>query len=315
MCCACWRLPLLTTKVLLLFGVSRPSMCRSPFVALKALPAGQTSTSPWSTKTAQAGADTSNTAQAAATGKYIFYTDPNGLAIGYQSPPAGAANFSSVQDCATACDFDESCAGWVILPLVRQSKVATTCRLIRGDDTTGRFKRTLIRTDADHVGFPAAYLCPSGTIVTEGSTTCTPITTMQQATLVMKASGGLCHMAPCSCMTESPCSTCHRTWPYRMMWATDHSRMCCTAAGRAFKREHQAPQAAWSFPPSNLFAQTPDCTTASRIPYCFRCHQFPVALLHPACAATALTDNDTRRLHSGGHLFCQGVFATLLEQP
>jgi hypothetical protein len=91
------------------------------------------------------------------------------------------------------------------LPIVRQSKVATTCRLIRGDESTGRFKRTVIRTDVDHIGFPAVYLCPSGTIVTEGSSTCTPITTMQQATLVMKASGKWGgHGSDTQCLAGSP---------------------------------------------------------------------------------------------------------------
>lgn len=169
-----------------------PVLEGSPWVALKALPSSShTATSAASTSPVQAaGEATGVTAKAASGGAYTFYTDPNGLDIGYQSQPDGADKFTSVQDCADVCDVDQRCAGWVILPLLRQSKVATTCRLIRGDDSTGRFKRTMIRTDVDHIAFPAAYLCPSGLTVSEDSTTCTPITTMQQATMVMLAQGG-----------------------------------------------------------------------------------------------------------------------------
>lgn len=46
-------------------------------------------------------------AKSQASGLYVFYQDPNGLLIGTtRRTPSGAASFTRMQDCMTACDDD-----------------------------------------------------------------------------------------------------------------------------------------------------------------------------------------------------------------
>lgn len=158
-----------------------------PWVAFKALPAGYVATSVWSVK----GESTKKAkAKAVASGLYTFWQDPNALAIGQQSVPSGAASFGTVQDCLTACDYDEKCIGITIQETVIKTKIGSTCQIIHGDDRPGRFKRTVVRTELSRVALPTAFLCPSGYAQSgEGSSACTPITTPQQLTFVLTAVG------------------------------------------------------------------------------------------------------------------------------
>jgi hypothetical protein len=46
-------------------------------------------------------------ASSQASGLYVFYEDPNGLMVGTtRRAPAGAASFTKMQDCMSACDDD-----------------------------------------------------------------------------------------------------------------------------------------------------------------------------------------------------------------
>lgn len=89
---------------------------RPPVLALKAVPSGDLGTNAWSV-TGQS-APTSRgeqqqeqsdkvRAKAIASGLYTYYEDPSGLNIGNvrQAAP-GASSFTSLQDCANACDDD-----------------------------------------------------------------------------------------------------------------------------------------------------------------------------------------------------------------
>jgi hypothetical protein len=68
-------------------------------------------------------------------------------------------------------------------------KIGSTCRLVFGDATPGRFKRSLVRADLGRIGFRTTYLCPSGFEIQTGIITCTPITTVQAAVFVLTAQG------------------------------------------------------------------------------------------------------------------------------
>lgn len=106
-----------------------PPTHRPPVLGLKAIPSNNLGTLAWSLH-----ADTSATgpqqqqlqqqqplqqqqhlqqagdgvsASSQASGLYMFYQDPNGLMVGTtRRAPAGAASFSKMQDCMSACDDD-----------------------------------------------------------------------------------------------------------------------------------------------------------------------------------------------------------------
>jgi len=85
--------------------------------------------------------------------------DPNALVIGDAVTPAKVSTFSTVQDCITACDYDGArCVGVTLEMTVDRLKIASTCKLIRGNAMPGRFKRTVVRTELDRVGFPTSFL-------------------------------------------------------------------------------------------------------------------------------------------------------------
>jgi hypothetical protein len=70
---------------------------------------------------------------------------------------------------------------------VDPSKVATTCRLVKGEPAPGRFLRTVVRTDLTRITFPASLPCPSGWRSDNG--TCVRSDTNQQLTWYMNAQG------------------------------------------------------------------------------------------------------------------------------
>lgn len=109
--------------------------------------------------------------------------------VGIQKPAPGAADFINVADCSKACDDDSTCAGFTVRMTVDPWRIGTTCRLVFGDATQGRFKRSMVRTDLDRIGFRTTYLCPSGFNITEEIVRCTPITTVQAAVFVLTAQG------------------------------------------------------------------------------------------------------------------------------
>lgn len=134
-----------------------------PWVGFKALPAGYVATSPWSITEQPAGSASNTTsAKAAGSGLYTFWQDPNALEIGTQTAPTNAASMESVQDCVTACDYDGECVGVTVQMTVQQTKIGTTCKLIKGDARPGRFKRTVVRTDLERIAFPTAFLVSMG---------------------------------------------------------------------------------------------------------------------------------------------------------
>lgn len=66
-------------------------------------------------------------------------------------------------------------------------QIATTCKLIRGDDRNGKFKRTVVRTDLDRIGLPIFYLCLGDRATSNNDLTgCSPITTLGQVVFVLK---------------------------------------------------------------------------------------------------------------------------------
>jgi hypothetical protein len=128
-------------------------------------------------------------AQSAATGVYTFTQDEHAASVGIQYPPADVASFVSVEDCLEACDYSPDCAGFTIQQTVAREAIGTTCMLIKGDTRQGRFLRTVIRTDPDWVGLPGTFLCPSGFDQAAGASVCVPITTVQQVTFALIATG------------------------------------------------------------------------------------------------------------------------------
>lgn len=73
---------------------------------------------------------------------------------------------------------------------VAKNKIGTTCRLVRGDSKPGRFLRTVVRTDLSKIGLPEGFLCPSGFPPdTQGTSACTPFTTLQEVTVMLTAQG------------------------------------------------------------------------------------------------------------------------------
>lgn len=89
---------------------------RPPLVALKAVPSGDLGTNAWSVRGQSASTSQREQqqeqsgkvrAKAIASGLYTYYEDPSGLNIGNvrQAAP-GASSFTSLQDCANACDDD-----------------------------------------------------------------------------------------------------------------------------------------------------------------------------------------------------------------
>lgn len=115
--------------------------------------------------------------------------EPYAFDVGIQRPAKDAASFISVQDCTKACDDQSDCAGVTVLMTVEPWKIGTTCRLVFGDATPGRFKRSMIRADLERIGFRTTYLCPSGYTIQEDIITCTPINTVQAAVYVLTAQG------------------------------------------------------------------------------------------------------------------------------
>lgn len=115
--------------------------------------------------------------------------EPYALDVGIQRPAKDAASFISVQECTRACDDMSDCAGVTVLMTVEPWKIGSTCRLVFGDATPGRFKRSLVRADLDRIGFRTTYLCPSGFEIQTDIITCTPITTVQAAVFVLTAQG------------------------------------------------------------------------------------------------------------------------------
>lgn len=61
--------------------------------------------------------------------------------------------------------------------------------LIKGDTRDGRFLRTMVRTKVDKIGVPGSFMCPSGFEHIEGVSFCVPISTVQQVTFALIATG------------------------------------------------------------------------------------------------------------------------------
>jgi hypothetical protein len=147
-----------------------------PYIGFKALPAGYTAAS---------SLDANNTsAKGVSSGTYVWWEDPNALAVASQTAPANAASFFSIEDCTRACDFDRTCAGVTLQQTVDVGAVASTCKLVQGDDYPGRFIRTVVRVDMDQTNFPAALPCPSGYVSTNetGTAGCVKDTNSQLLT-------------------------------------------------------------------------------------------------------------------------------------
>lgn len=128
--------------------------------------------------------------------------EPYALDVGIQRPAKDAASFISVQDCTKACDDLSDCAGVTVIMTVEPWNIGTTCRLVFGDTTPGRFKRSMIRADLDRIGFRTTYLCPSGYTIQDDIITCTPINTVQAAVFVLTAQG-TCDAATIQSVTDA----------------------------------------------------------------------------------------------------------------
>jgi hypothetical protein len=150
------------------------------------LPSGTTASSPWSIQRRRRN---QTSAAAVGAGSYMTMQDRNALAIGLQSAPKGAASFTSVSDCQSACDeAQQNCAGFTLLATTDKAKLPATCMIITGDDSVGVFQRSMIRANPGRIGAPSE-LCPSGFSILPGEASCTPITTAQLVTLVLRAQG------------------------------------------------------------------------------------------------------------------------------
>lgn len=103
-------------------------------IAFKALLAGATGA---------ASAADSVTAQGLASGSYTVWRD-DADAVGASQTPVAAA---SLQDCLTACDISNDCAGVAMMTDGGTDVTAalSSCNLIRGDSTVGTFKRSMTR--------------------------------------------------------------------------------------------------------------------------------------------------------------------------
>lgn len=162
-----------------------PSAYSAPWIGFKALPSGYAATNPWSLK-----AEGNTSAKAVAGALYSFWQDPHALDVGVQTAPVRAPLFRSIEDCTMECDQDSTCAGITVQMTLQRTQIGTTCKLVRGDSTPGRFKRTVVRTDLDRVAFPTAYLCPSGFSPSpDGTAACAPVSTPRQVTFLLTAQG------------------------------------------------------------------------------------------------------------------------------
>lgn len=158
--------------------------CREPWVGFKVLPSGYTGTNPWSLNSTTPAAHEA-TAKALPSGLFTFWQDPNAADIGVQYEPAGVTSFTAVQQCLDACNDDGICAGVTIEETVDRTKIATTCKLLKGDSTSGKFKRTMVRTHLDRIGLPVFYLCLGDRSVSNDVTGCSPITTLEQVAFAL----------------------------------------------------------------------------------------------------------------------------------
>lgn len=144
-----------------------------PYIAFKALPARYTAAS---------SLDSNASAKGVASGTYVWWEDPNALAVASQTAPANTATFSSIEECTKACDYDCTCAGVTLLQTVDAGAVASTCKLLQGDDYPGRFQRTVVRVDMDQTNFPNALPCPSGYLLSNKTGSCIKDTNSQLLT-------------------------------------------------------------------------------------------------------------------------------------
>jgi hypothetical protein len=149
------------------------------------LPSGYTGTNPWSLNSSAPAAQEA-TAKALPSGLFTFWQDPNAADIGVQYAPAGVASFTAVQQCLDACNDDGICAGVTIEETVDRTKIATTCKLFKGDSTPGKFQRTVVRAHLDRIGLPVLYLCLGDRSVSNDVTGCSPITTLEQVAFTLK---------------------------------------------------------------------------------------------------------------------------------
>lgn len=93
-------------------------------------------------------------AAAMSSGQYTWYQEPKALDVGIQTPAPGAAGMRTVQDCISACDTDQTCAGVTIQLTSDVTRRATTCQFIRGDATRGTFIRSMTRMDINRLAIP-----------------------------------------------------------------------------------------------------------------------------------------------------------------
>jgi hypothetical protein len=84
--------------------------------------------------------------------------DPNVDAIGIQYDPPGVQNYTNIEQCAIACDYDPICAGVTVKMTVDRTQIGTTCKFIKGSTFAGIFKRSMTRAELSRIAFPSAYL-------------------------------------------------------------------------------------------------------------------------------------------------------------
>lgn len=81
--------------------------------------------------------------------------------MGKQVPAPDRGNFTSVQQCLTACDnAGTQCSGVTVLSTVAPLQIPKTCMLVQANTDPGVSKRSMIRADLDRLILPSAFLCP-----------------------------------------------------------------------------------------------------------------------------------------------------------
>lgn len=108
--------------------------CRGRLLAFKALMAGAP---------VAASINSSATAKGLSSGTYTMWQDV-GNGIGASQTAIAAA---TLQDCLTACDIVNSCAGVVLeaSATITATTTLTSCKLVAGDSTVGSLKRSMTK--------------------------------------------------------------------------------------------------------------------------------------------------------------------------
>ncbi len=84
-----------------------------------------------------------------ASGAYTFWSRDDASGIGTQQ--ITTAPVTSVGACLSLCDADKECAAAVMTGVASADSQPTACKLVRGDNSVGVFKRSMTRTVVDRL--------------------------------------------------------------------------------------------------------------------------------------------------------------------